>query len=266
MPDLYNTHYGKFAMDAQAAVRKETYGEDLGQSSWMTADELRGFAELLEIEAGSSVLEVGSGSGGSALSLAELTGCTITGVDVNEFGIANATELAKQRGLSDRANFLQVDASKRLPFEDETFNAVFSNDVLCHIPNRQNVLGEWHRVLKPGGRILFTDALVISGIVSHEEIANRSSIGLYFFLPPGENERMIQVAGFTLLEVRDLTSAAAEVSKRWHDARNKHRDAMISIEGEDNFEGLQKFLWGVHTLTAEGRVSRYLYLAERSPK
>jgi SAM-dependent methyltransferase len=263
MPDLYNTHYGKFATDAQAAVRTETYGEDLGQSSWMTADELREFARFLEIGAESNVLEVGSGSGGSALFLTELTGCSIAGVDANEFGIANANKLAEQRGLSDGAKFLQVDASKALTFADASFDVVVSTDVLCHIPDRQNVLREWHRVVKPGGKILFTDALVITGIVSHEEIANRSSIGLYFFLPPGENERMIEAAGFRLLEVRDLTSAAAEVSKRWHDARDKHRDAMISIEGEENFDGLQKFLWGVHTLTSERRLSRLMYLAER---
>jgi SAM-dependent methyltransferase len=263
MPDLYNTHYGKFATDAQAAVRKATYGEDLGQSSWMTADELREFARFLEIGAESNVLEVGSGSGGPALFLAELTGCRITGVDINEFGIANAIGLAEERGLSDRVSFSNVDASQPLPFEDSAFEAVFSNDVLCHIPDRQKALREWHRIVKPGGKVLFTDALVVTGILSHEEIANRSSIGLYFFLPPGENERMIENAGFRLLEVRDLTSAAAEVSKLWHDARDKHRDAMISIEGDENFDGLQKFLWGVHTLTSERRLSRLMYLAER---
>ena len=62
--DLYNTYYDKFAADAQGAVRAETYGEDIGQSSWMTAHELRHFIELLKIDASTNVLEVGSGSGG----------------------------------------------------------------------------------------------------------------------------------------------------------------------------------------------------------
>ena len=261
--DLYNTYYDKFAADAQAAVRAETYGEDIGQSSWMTADELRHFIKLLNIRESSNVLEVGSGSGGPALFLAKETRCKLMGVDVNEFGIKNANELAKERGLSDRAAFEQIDASKPLPFEDGSFDVVFSNDVMCHVPERQNVLKEWHRVLKPGGQMLFTDALVISGIVSHDEIAKRSSIGLYFYLPPGENERIIEEAGFEIVTVEDLTPAAAEISKRWHDAREKHRDAMVKIEDEENFKGLQDFLSCVHTLTKDERLSRFAYHAQK---
>jgi SAM-dependent methyltransferase len=261
--DLYNTYYDKFAADAQAAVRAETYGEDIGQSSWMTADELRHFIELLKIVESSNVLEVGSGSGGPALFLAKETGCKLTGVDVNQFGNKNANELARERGLSDRVEFIEIDASKPLPFEDGTFDVVFSNDVMCHVPERQNVLREWHRVLKPGGQMLFTDALVITGIVSHEEIAKRSSIGLYFYLPPGENERMIKETGFKIVVVEDLTPAAAEISKRWHDAREKHREEMIKIEGEENFKGLQEFLNCTHALTAEKRLSRFMFHARK---
>ena len=84
-----------------------------------------------------------------------------------------------------------------LPFDDKTFDAVFSNDVLCHIPGRPKVLGEMFRVLKPGGRMLFSDALVVGGMLSHEEIATRSSIGFYVYSPPGENERLIEARGIS---------------------------------------------------------------------
>ena len=261
--DLYNTYYDKFAEEAQRAVRLETYGEDIGQSSWMTADELRHFIKLLEIDNRSKVLEVGSGSGGPALFIAAETGCRIVGVDVNEFGVRNANGLAASRGLSDLAEFRSIDAGRPLPLGAGSFDVVFSNDVMCHIPDRQNVLREWHRVLKAGGRMLFTDALVITGLVSHEEIARRSSVGPYFFLPPGENERMIEAAGFDLIDVEDLTHQAAEISKRWHNAREKHRDAMAKLEGEENFDGLQDFLECVHTLTSERRLSRLAYNAKK---
>jgi len=261
--DLYNTYYDKFAADAQSAVRLETYGEDIGQSSWMTADELRHFIDLLAIDGSTRVLEVGSGSGGPALFVAAETGCRVVGVDVNEFGVRNASELAAARGLAERTKFCLIGANGPLPFDVGTFDVVFSNDVICHIPDRQAAPMEWHRVLKRGGRMLFTDALVITGIISHEEIARRSSIGLYFFVPPGENERMIEAVGFELVDVEDLTPACVAVSKRWHEAREKHREASVGLEGEENFEGLQDFLSGTYGLTTQRRLSRFAYCAKK---
>jgi hypothetical protein len=111
--------------------------------------------------------------------------------------------------------------------------------------------------------MLFTDALIITGQVSHDEIATRSSIGLYFFVPPGENERLIEAAGFRLLAADDETDAAATIAQRWHDAREEHRAELTAREGEVNFAGLQRFLACVHSLSAERRLSRYYYLAER---
>ena len=265
MPDtgvnLYDNVYGDFASGAEATVRRETYGEDLGQSSWLTASEWLGFADRLGIDARSKVLEVGSGSGGPAVYLARERGCRITGVDINEHGVRNSAELARTRGVSDRTEFRAVDAGRPLPFPNETFDAVISNDAMCHIRDRETVLRDWHRVLRPGGRALFTDAMVVTGPLSNEELATRSSIGFYLFLPPGENERLLARAGFDLLAVEDVTDNAAQVARRWHDARERQRAALVAREGEANFAGLQRFLLCVHTVSAERRLSRFAYLA-----
>jgi SAM-dependent methyltransferase len=156
-----------------------------------------------------------------------------------------------------------VDASKPLPFPGDTFDAVLSNDAMCHISNRLEVLAEWCRVLRPGGRMLFTDAMILTGVVSQEELAIRSSIGFYLFSPPGENERLIREAGFTLLSSQDVTAAAELIAKRWHAAREEHRGELVTREGEANFAGLQRFLACVHQLSAEHRLSRYCYLAQK---
>ena len=261
--DLYNNVYADFASAAEAAVRRETYGEDMGQSSWLTAPEWLRFADQLGIGADSEVLEVGSGSGGPAVYLALARECRLTGVDINEHGVRNATALAEARGVADRVRFQAVDASRPLPFPAYRFDAIVSNDAMCHIKERHDVLRDWYRVLRPGGRVLFTDAMVITGLVSHEELAARSSIGFYLFLPPGENERLLQAAGFHMLAVDDVTDNAAGVARRWHNARMRQEDALVAREGRTNFDGLQRFLMCVHTLSVERRLSRYAYLAEK---
>jgi SAM-dependent methyltransferase len=263
--DLYDNAYGNYESDSYRLVRIETYGQDLGQTSWVTTEESNEIPQLLGLGRNSSVLEVGCGSGGYALYLAEKVGCRLLGVDINAAGVRNANQLALARGLAARARFEQCDASKSLPFDDETFDAVLSNDVLCHVPGRPEVLREIFRVLKPGGRMLFSDALVVGGMVSQEEIATRSSIGFYVYSPPGENERLIAQAGFCQLRVTDTTDSAARIAQRWHHARETRKEELVAAEGDLNFEGLQRFLSCVHTLTSENRLLRYLYVASRDP-
>src|SRR5262249_50380557 len=140
--DLYNNVYSGFGSDAEVAVRRQTYGEDIGQSSWMTAGEWLRFADQLGVTAASEVLEVGSGSGGPAIYLAVKRGCRVTGVDINEHGVRNAIVLAAERGVADRVGFRVTDAGAALPFPPAAFVAIVSNDAMCHIDQRLVVLRE----------------------------------------------------------------------------------------------------------------------------
>ena len=261
--NLYDHAYGKYELEVYREVRLETYGEDLGQTSWVSAEESKQILVWLSLAPSSAVLEIGSGSGRYALRIAESVGCQITGLDINASGISNANQLARSQNLERLARFEQCDVAQGLPFANESFDAAFSNDVLCHIPGRPKMLAELFRVLRPGARLLFSDALVIGGILSHEEIATRSSIGYYAFSPPGENERLMRQAGFRTLQVTDSSESAAAIAKRWHGGREKRKEQLVAAEGEANFEGLQRFLSCVQLLTSERRLLRYVYLAQK---
>ena len=261
--DLYDSAYSHYEADVYRHVRTATYGEDLGQTSWVTGEESAEIPRLLQLTAASRVLEMGCGSGRYALQIAESVGCSVLGLDINASGIRNGNALAAARSVSGRVIFQQCDVSQKLPFPDASFDAAFANDVLCHIPGRLAVFQEIFRVLKPDGRFLFSDALVIGGIVSHQEIAARSSIGYYLFSPPSHNEELLQRAGFRLIEVRDTTDNAATIADKWREAREKHRQALVAAEGEANFSGVQEFLSCVHALTSERRLLRFLYVAEK---
>ncbi|HEX5941336.1 MAG TPA: class I SAM-dependent methyltransferase, partial [Anaerolineales bacterium] len=206
---------------------------------------------------------IASGSGGPALYLARKFKCRITGLDINEEGIKTANQQALDMGITS-ARFQLADVDKRLPFEDETFDALMCTDSMNHFRDRPGYLKEWHRVLKSGKRALFTDPVVITGPVSNEELAARSNIGFFLFVPLEVTTNLIKEAGFQLLRCEDVTNNIELTSGRWHRSRQKHRDDLIQIEGEERFEGLQKFLSTVHTLTRERRLSRFVFLAEKS--
>ncbi len=76
--NLYDNVYGDFGSRAEAAVRHDAFGEDIGQSSWMTAAAWLRFADQAQVRQHSHVLEVGSGSGGPAVYLAAARNCRVT--------------------------------------------------------------------------------------------------------------------------------------------------------------------------------------------
>lgn len=260
---LYDTYYGQLADDPQAAVRRETYGEDLGQSSWITLDEAMEWYSLMALTPQRKALEVACGSGGITLRMARETGARCVGVDINPNAISAAGALREKSGLADRVDFQIVDAGKRLPFDDASFDAIFCNDAILHLPDRATFLADWFRVLRPGGRVLYTDPIVVTGQLTSEEIRIRSSIGFFVFTPSQANERMLESAGFRMLEVRNVTGAVASVSRKWREARARREEALVPLEGAETFEGIQRFLEMVHRLSSEERMSRYMYLAEK---
>jgi SAM-dependent methyltransferase len=260
--EFYDRTYGSFADRLNATIRSEAFGEEIGQNSWLTADEHRGFFAWLGIDSESHVLEVACGSGGPALFMARETGCRVTGVDLHDAGIAAANAAAAERGLSDQARFLQTDAREPLPFEDACFDALLCVDSINHMYDRSRVLGEWHRVLRSGGRVLFTDPITITGMIRREEMVARSQgMGEFVFTAPGHDETLLQNAGFEDITVEDVTPNMAAVASAWRGARARHTAELDQVEGAEENATFQDFLAVVERLAQERRLSRLAYLA-----
>ena len=136
-------------------------------------------------------------------------------------------------------------------------------DSLNRFRYRQAMFREWARVLKPGGRLVGTDPGVITGPVSNEELAQRSAIGFFLFVPAALTEAWLAAVGRRLVCREDVTENAAQVAGRWDAARQKHQAELTQIEGAERFEALQHLAWAAHTLTRERRLSHFAFLAEK---
>lgn len=262
--EWYDNVYGGFADQVNATIRAEAFGEEIGQNSWLTADEHRGFFGLLEIDGSSEVLEVASGSGGPALFMVRETGCRVTGVDLHDDGVAAGNAAAAEQGLAGQARFRQVDAREPLPFDDASFDALICIDSINHMYERERVLRDWHRVLRPGGRALFTDPIVVTGMLRREEMLVRSrGMGEFVFSPPGLDETLLRAAGFDEIQVEDRTPNMAAVSGAWRAARARHSSELDEIEGAEANAAFQEFLRVVERLASELRLSRPAFLARK---
>src|SRR4249920_1457726 len=96
----YNANYGNFQTELYVQIRREAYGEDIGQNSWLTSEELDRFLEWLDLSPGKTLLDVACGAGGPALRIVASTGCSVVGIDVNEHAVKTASSLAAERGLA----------------------------------------------------------------------------------------------------------------------------------------------------------------------
>merc|ERR1719329_745566 len=103
-----------------------------------------------EVAAPTRVLDVGCGVGGGSRHMArKYPGATVTGVTLSPIQCAHARARSEAAGLSESTSFEVADALN-LPFDDETFDLLWSMESGEHMPNKAKWLAECKRVLKPG--------------------------------------------------------------------------------------------------------------------
>jgi len=259
----YNANYGNFQTDLYAQIRHEAFGEDIGQNSWLTSDEQDRFLEWLDLFPGKRLLDVACGAGGPALRIAAVTGCSVVGIDVHEQAVTTARSIAAQRGLAERAEFQVTDATGPLPFHDASFDAITCIDAINHFSDRPRVIAEWARLLKVGGRLLFTDPITVTGALTNAEIAVRSSAGFYLLVPHGYDERVIAQCGLQLLVCEDVTANMAKVAEARRAARASRSAVLREIEGDQAYDGQQEFLTVAACVAREGRLARFVYVSNK---
>ncbi len=122
----------------------------------------REIVDLLKPKAGDVLLDSGCGMGGGAFWIARNTGAKVVGITISEKQIEIAKQLQKtaKADVADRTEFRYMDYTKT-DFKDGTFNGVFGVESFsCSYPDLAPLLGEMHRILKKGGKIVMIDGFL----------------------------------------------------------------------------------------------------------
>lgn len=258
----YDNLYKDFDSPLLRELRREAYGEDIGQHSWVTSDELRENIPLLKLSRHSHLFDLGCGPAGPLTFIVGLVGCHGTGADVSAKALIAGRARVASLQLDGLITLLEADLNEPLPFARGSFDAIISLDAILHLRDRLAVFREVARVLIPAGRFLFTDAGVITGPVSDEEIRWRALHGYTQFVPPGFNERMLELAGFRVVDRNNRTVSLLKTATGRLAARLGHRQELEQLEDGDSFARQQRYLETVLALSQRGALSRISYLAE----
>ena len=185
---------------------------------------------------GRAVLDIGSGAGGVDIALVRDHGAGIVvGVDVQQEFVDLATERALATGLGDRISYRAIEPGP-LPFEDASFDVVFSKDAIIHVQEKEALYAEAFRVLRTGGRLLVGDWLRGEGDAVAAQVDTFVEAAGHGFAMVSLRDvgAMIERVGFNDIELEDrrswyLRDAIAELDR----LRGEMRSQFVERWGED---------------------------------
>ena len=169
--------------------------------------------EALGVDATSRVLDIGSGLGGPARTVAEVSGAHVVGVDLTPSFCAAASDLSEWTGLGELTEFTVGDATA-LDFPDAHFDAAMTIHVAMNIADKPAMYREAHRVLAPGGRFVVYDVLAGPGGAVHYPVPWARDSATSHLATTAQMATLLADAGFTVLEQVD----SSEASLAWFEA------------------------------------------------
>lgn len=214
-------------------IERRVCGCDYGGTSWATRHEVQEIAALLDLGPRRRLLDIGAGTGWPALYWARATGCDAVLTDVPLAALRIATErVAADEPSGDCCAVAAEGAS--LPFESNTFDALSHSDVLCCLEAKLSTLRECRRVIRTGGRMVFTVIFPAANLRSADhELAVR--FGPPFVAAAMDYAAMLRETGWTLARRRDLTAEYAKAVRRLLREEETHATELSVLYGPAEF-------------------------------
>ena len=178
-----------------------------------------------------SVLDVCSALGGPARHLARKFGCKVTGLDATMKMVNEATKRTENEGLTHLITCKPGNALD-MPFKAAAFDIVWGQDAWCYVTDKERLIKEAHRVLKPGGIIAFTDWIQAGNMTDREWEGLNSFMAFPYMESLAGYEQILKQNGFVITEKEDMTTDFAKYCHIYQDrVRNELKGTIISQYG-----------------------------------
>jgi sarcosine/dimethylglycine N-methyltransferase len=246
---------------AASARPEDLYAYDQDHYGGLAAvDRLIGRAA---IKSGMTVLDVCAGLGGPARYIARRTGARLTGIDLTTSRAIGAARLTRLVGLADAATFVNGDATA-LPFADGSFNAAIAQEAFLHIADKAALFSELHRVLRPGGRLAFSDWTAAANLDSATRERLASGIAARDIRAPDDYRAAIAQAGFSDVAVEDLSAEWRDILiERLEMFRNMEADTVAQHGEAAHRRYIEAYEFFVARIT-DGSLGGGLFTARRA--
>ena len=187
-----------------------------------------------------NILDIGCGCGGAAFHLINGHNASfVTGIDIEPLVIARAKELADEKGLKDKTRFNLVSPGS-IDLEDESVDMVFSKETFLHIADKEELLKNIFRILKPNGIIAAGDWMRIDDNPPSSQMREYiEAEGLDMYMSSLEKyEDLLKNSGFKNIQIRDRNKWYLEKAKKEIiDIRGPLYEEVIDAIGPEETEG-----------------------------
>lgn len=220
-------------------------------------------AEKVGVNKNISVLDVCSALGGPARHLAGKYGCSVIGLDATVKMMEEAVKRTEREGLSHLITY-RLGNALDMPFHACTFDVVWGQDAWCYITDKDRMVKEAFRVLKPGGIIAFTD-WIQAGNMTEKEWEELNTFMAFPYMETLEGyEELLQRTGFEIVEKEDQSVDFARYCHMYQNKlRNELKAMIIEHYGDEMFriadDGLNKWVRAAD----EGKVGRGRMIAKK---
>ena len=209
-------------------------------------------AAAAALQPGMRLLDAGCGLGGACRMLADEYGCDVTGIDITADYIRTAQQLSELTGLQHNTRFVQGSVLA-LPFDNNSFDAVWTQHVQMNIADKKTFYTEIHRVLTTGGRFVYYDILSHDHMPLNYPVPWASDASLSFLVSAHQLHTLLQETGFQRVQVTDETNKGIAFFNNLFSRITQKGLPALGLHLLMGDTALEK-LYNLHTNLIEGRI------------